>query len=214
MEPVADQTHSELAQAEALREETTSMCKRAGWSPLCIGTEQFKIGISEIYEELRCLQKVGCVDIAEELIECCKRHQQWSPLFEDVEARIALFRGDTRKAEFIWTKLNKNQSEIIRRIADKALRSLEVKRESGEQLLLDVNHALDRNQQSRVDVILNEAVIAAKDLESKKLCDALELCAMSREKPADWPWNRDLFIDQLVLNLFEQQLSTWEDHVV
>ena len=160
------------------------------------------------------MQKVFCVDVAEELIECCKRHQQWSPLFEDVEARIALFRGDTKKAEFIWTKLNKNQSEIIRRVADKALRSLEVKRESGEQLLLDVHQALDRNQQSRVDVILNEAVIAAKDLESKKLFDALELCAMSREKPADWPWNRDLFIDQLVLNLFEQQLSTWEDHVV
>ncbi len=213
MKPLADQTPSRSASVEALREEAIALCQRAGWSPQCIGTERFKIGVYEIYEELRCLQKIRCVDVAEDLIECCRRHQHWSPLFEDVEARIALFRGETERAESIWTDLLNHRSEILRLIADNALRSLEGKRESGEQLVTDVLQALDRNEHSRAHLMLYEALIKAKDLEDTFLLSALEASAMSRVVPSDWPWNQGLFIEQLVLDLFDQQLSAWEDHV-
>lgn len=210
---MADQTKSRLAQAKALREEAIALCKRAGWSPQCIGTERFKIGVSEIYEELRCLQKVCCVDISEELIECCRTHRQWSPLFDDVEARIAMFRGETNKAELIWSDLLNHQSEIMHRIADQSLRSLYTKRDSGEQLVDDVLQALDHDQQNLVDRMLCEAMIVSNDLSDTFLVSALDIVSRSRSKPEHWPWNRELLIDQLMLTLFEQQLLAWGNDV-
>jgi hypothetical protein len=210
---VADQTPSQSAQAEVLREEAIALCKRSGWSPQCIGTEQFKIGVSEIYEELRCLQKVCCVDISEELIECCRKHRQWSPLFDDVEARIAMFRGETNKAELIWSDLLNHQSEMMHRIADQSLRSLYTKRDSGEQLVDDVLQALDHDQQKLVDQMLCEAVMVSNDLSNAFLVSALEIVSRSRSKPEHWPWNRELLIDQLMLTLFEQQLLELNNHV-
>ena len=210
---MADQTPTRSAQAEVLREEAIALCKRAGWSPQCIGTERFKIGVSEVYEEMRCLQKVYCVDISEELIECCRKHQQWSPLFEDVEARIALFRGETNKAELIWSDLLNHKSKIMHRIADQSLRSLHAKIDSGEQLSNDVVQALDHNQQNLADQMLCEAIIASSDLSNAFLVNALDIVSRSRSKPEHWPWNRELLIDQLMLTLFEQQLLAWDNHV-
>ena len=210
---MAEQNQVRLAHAEALRNDALAICRAAGWSPRCIGAELFEIGVSEIYEELRCLQRVYCVDIAEELIECCKNHQQWSPLFEDVEARIALFRGETERAESIWTEMLNHSSEILRGIADKALRSLDVKRKSGEQLITDVLQALDRNQTRRADDLLYQALLKAKNLEDQKLGVALEVRALSRPTPGHWPWNRDLLVDHCVLELLDQQVSVWEKHV-
>ena len=210
---MADQTPTRSAQAEVLREEAIALCKRAGWSPQCIGTERFKIGVSEIYEELRCLQKVCCVDISEELIECCRKHRQWSPLFDDVLARIALLRGETNKAELIWSDLLNHQSEMMHRIADQSLRALSTKRDSGEQLVDDVLQALDRDQQHLVDQMLYEAVMASSDFNDPFFVSALDIVSRSRSKPEHWPWNRELLIDQLMLTLFEQQLLAWDNHV-
>ena len=198
---------------QALRQDAIAICRRAGWSPRRLGQEGGEPGVSEIYEELRCLQKVLAVDVAQELIDCCRRHQQWSPLFEDVEARIALFRGEVAQAEQIWTRLLNHPSPIVQRIAQKALVSLGMKRDSGEQLVTDVLQALDRNHLKRVESILLDALMAAKDLGDPKLTDALESFAMARSSPEHWPWNQALLIDQVVLDLFDQQLSTFEAYV-
>jgi len=199
--------------ALALRAEVLALCRTAGWSPRCIGTDQFEIGVPEIYEELRCLQKLGCIDVSEEIIDCCKKRRQWSPLFEDVEARIALFRGEEERAESIWTDLLNHRSEVMRGIAHDALLSLVEKRKSGAQLITDVLKFLDRNQTRCADKMLYEAIIKAKDLDDENLGVALEVRAMSRPSPGHWPWNRDLLVDHCVLKLLDQQVSAWEDHV-
>ena len=199
--------------ALALRNEALALCRTAGWSPRCIGTDQFEIGVPEIYEELRCLQQFGCVDVSEEIIKCCKKHQQWSPLFEDVEARIALFRGETERAESIWTELLNHRSEVMHAIAHNALLSLDVKRKSGAQLIIDVVQFLDRNHVECADAMLYQALNKAKNLDDEKLGVALEARAMSQSSPDHWPWNRDLLVDHCVLELLDQQVSAWEKHV-
>ena len=35
---------------------------------------------------------------------------------------------------------------------------------------------------------------------------------MARPSPDHWPWNQTLLIDQVVLDLFDQQLSTFEGY--
>ena len=210
---MTDSATTEKERALALRDEALALCRNAGWSPRCVGTDQFEIGVPEIYEELRCLQQFCCVDVSEEIIKCCKKHQQWSPLFEDVEARIALFRGETERAESIWTELLNHHSEVIRSIANNALRSLDVKRKSGAQLIIDVVQSLDRNQVDRADAMLYEALVKAENLDDEKLGVALEERAMSRPSPDHWPWNRDLLVDHCVLELLDQQVSAWEKHV-
>ena len=200
-------------QGQALRLEAMAICRQAGWPPRCLGQSGFTPGVSEIYEELRCLQQVLAVDVAQELIDCCRKHQQWTPLFEDVEARIALFNGDVDQAEAVWQRLVDYPSKVVQRIADKALRSLKTKRETGDQLMMDVIQALDRNQIASAHAMLLDALMEARNLEDEKLRDALEPVAMSRSKPDHFPWNRDLLIDQVVLDLFDHQLASWERHV-
>jgi hypothetical protein len=124
-----------------------------------------------------------------------------------------LFRGETNKAELIWSDLLNHQSKIVHDIADQALRSLKSRRDSGEQLVNDVIQALDHDQQNLVDQMLYEAVMASSDLNNAFLVSALDVAARNRSRPEHWPWNRELLIDQLMFNLFEQQLLAWENHV-
>ena len=210
---MAGDPHQTCPSLQALRDDAIAICRQAGWSPRCLGQQGAKPGVTEIYEELRCLQRVLAVDVAQALIDCCRMHQQWTPLFEDVEARIALFQGEVNRAETVWNRLVDHPSPTIRSIAEKALVSLVSKRNSGEQLVTDVVQALDRNQLNRVQSMLLEALMDANDLENQYLMDALNVAAVSRKRPSHWPWNQALLIDQLVLELFDQQLSSWEDYV-
>ena len=210
---LAEEQHHDLKPLLALRQEAMALCRQAGWSPRHLGQQDAKPGVSEIYEELRWLQKARAVDLSQELIECSRKHQQWSPLFQDVEARIALFQGEVERAEEIWNRLVRHPRPVVQRIAKKAIFLLEQKKASGEQLVTDVLQALDRNQLDRAHSMLTDAVMDAKDLENAFLLDALASVALSRPHPAHWPWNRALLIDQLVIEMFDQQLACWEDHV-
>ena len=198
-------------QAWLLREEAVEICARSGWNPRCIGQGQYKIGFSEIYEELRCLQKVLAVHISQELIDCCRRHQIWSPYFDDVEARICLFQDEREWAQERWEALSNHANEQVRSVANEALARLDQQTKSGEQLVEEVTHALDRGQQKRMQTMLIQALIGAEDLDDSKLLSLLDMVAMQCPMPSEFPINRDLYINQLMFELFDQQLQCWEN---
>ena len=197
-------------QALLLREEALEICARSGWNPRCIGQGQYKIGFSEIYEELRCLQRVLAVHISQDLIDCCRRHQICSPYFDDVEARIWLFQDERKRAQERWSALSNHANEQVRSVANEALTRLDQKIKSGEQLVIEVSHALDRGEQKRMQVMLNQALIKAEDLDDSKLLSLLDMVAMQCPMPSEFPINRDLYINQLMFELFDQQLQGWE----
>ena len=203
-----DSTRDE--QALLLREEALEICARSGWHPRRIGQGQYKIGFSEIYEELRCLQKVLAVHISQDLIDCCRRHQIFSPYFDDVEARIWLFQNDRKRAQERWYSLLDHANEQVRSVANEALTRLDQKIKSGEQVVIEVSHALDRGEQQRMQAMLNQALIEAEDLDDSKLLSLLDMVAMQRPMPSEFPINRDLYINQLMFELFDQQLQGWE----
>ena len=196
--------------ALALRAEALLICDRFAWTPQCIGTGDSEAGPREIYAELRCLQKVGAVDISQALIDCCLRHQQWLALFEDVQARIWMFLGEWERAEQRWRALLHHSNPVMREIAEMALKRLEKKIENGEDLAISVAHALDRNQTARVTALLIEALLESKDLDESWLQRALEQTALKMPVPNKFPWNRTLFTHHLMLELYAQQLDQWE----
>ena len=197
----------------ALRAEALQICERFAWTPQCIGTDEYEVGPREIYEELRCLQKVGAVHVSQALIECCLRHRQWLPLFEDVEARIWLFLGERERAEQRWRDLLHHSSPVMREIAEKALKRLEKKIETGEMLASEVSFALDCNQIERVKMLLIEAILEIKDLDELWLQRVLEQTALKMPVPKEFPWNRTLYVNHLMLELYAQQLEEWEQNV-
>ena len=196
---------------EALRAEALLICDGFAWPAQCIGTDAYEIGAREIYAELRCLQKVRAVDVSEALIDCCRRHQQWLPLFEDVEARIWLFRGERERAEQRWRGLLLHPDVVMRQIAEEALNNLQRDVESGQSLATEVAQALDRNQIARVEALLTAAIVEVKDLEKPCIKNVLESTALKRSIPKHFPWDRGIYTHQLLLDLFEQQLDQWED---
>lgn len=196
---------------EALRAEALAICERFAWPPQCIGRDEFELGAREIYAELRCLQKVRAVDVSEALIDCCRRHQQWLALFEDVEARIWLFRGERERAEQRWQALLHHPNVVMRQIAEKALNNLQREVESGQRLATEVAQALDRGQFERVDDLLTAAIVEVKDLEKPWIKNVLESTALKRSMPKHFPWDRGLYTHELMLSLFERQLDQWED---
>ena len=196
--------------ALALRAEALLICDRFAWTPQCIGTGDGEVGPREIYAELRCLQKVGAVDVAQALIDCCLRHQQWLALFEDVQARIWMFLGEWERAEQHWRALLRHSNPVMREIAEMALKRLEKKIETGEILAIDVAHALDCNQIDRAKTLLIKAMIQVKDLDELWLQRVLEQTALKMPVPNKFPWNRTLFTNHLMLELYAQQLEQWE----
>ena len=199
--------------ALALRAEALLICDRFAWTPQCIGMGECEVGPREIYAELRCLQKVGAVDVSKALIDCCLRHQQWLALFEDVQARIWMFLGEWERAEQRWRALLHHSNPVMREIAEMALKRLEKKIETGEILAIDVAHALDRNQIDRAKTLLSKAMIQIKDLDEPWLQRVLEQTALKMPVPKEFPWDRTLFINHLILELYAQQLKQWEQNV-
>ena len=196
--------------ALALRAEALLICDRFAWTPHCIGTGECEVGPREIYAELRCLQKVGAVDVSQALIDCCLRHQQWLALFEDVQARIWMFLGEWERAEQHWQALLHHSNPVMREIAEMALKRLEKKIETGEILALDVARALDCNQIDRAKSLLIKAMTQLKDLDEPWLQRLLEQTALKMPVPNKFPWNRTLFTNHLMLELYAQQLEQWE----
>ena len=199
--------------ALALRAEALLICDRFAWTPQCIGTGECEVGPREIYAELRCLQKVGAVDVSQALIDCCKRYQLWLPLFEDVQARIWMFLGERERAEQRWRELLHHSNSVMREIAEMALKRLEKKIENGEDLAISVAHALDRNQTARVTALLIEALLESKDLDESGLQRTLEQTALKMPVPNEFPWDRTLFTNHLMLGLYAQQLEQWEQSI-
>ena len=199
--------------ALALRAEALLICDRFAWMPQCIGTGDGEVGPREIYAELRCLQKVGAVDVSQALIDCCKRYQLWLPLFEDVQARIWMFLGERERAELRWRALLHHSNSVMREIAEMALKRLEKKIENGEDLAISVAHALDRNQTARVTALLIEALLESKDLDESGLQRTLEQTALKMPVPNEFPWVRTLFTNHLMLGLYAQQLEQWEQNI-
>ena len=197
----------------ALRAEALLICDRFAWTPQCIGTDDKEVGPREIYAELRYLQKVGAVDVSQALIDCCSRHQQWLALFEDVQARIWMFLGEWERAQQRWRALLHHSNPVMREIAETALKRIEKKIETGEILATDVAHALDRNQTARVGALLIEALLESKDLDEPWLQRVLEQTALKMPPPKGFPWDRTLFINHLMLELYAQQLEQWEQNL-
>ena len=199
--------------ALALRSEALMICDRFAWTPQCIGTGECDVGPREIYSELRCLQKVGAVYVSQALIDCCLRHQQWLALFEDVQARIWMFLGERERAEQRWRALLHHSNPVMREIAEMALKRLEKKIENGEILEMDMARALDRNQIKRVKALLIEALLESKDLDESWLQRVLERTALKMPVPDEFPWDRTLFTNHLMLGLYAQQLEQWEQNI-
>ena len=199
--------------ALALRAEALLICDRFAWTPQCIGMGDSEVGPREIYAELRCLQKVGAVDVSQALIDCCKRYQLWLPLFEDVQARIWMFLGEREQAEQRWRELLHHSNSVMREIAEMALKRLEKKIETGEILEMDVALALDRNQTDRVTALLIEALLESKHLDEPRLQRVLEQTALKMPVPNEFPWDRTLFTNHLMLGLYAQQLEQWEQSI-
>jgi len=205
---MADVESTAQERALALRTEALEICDRFAWLPQCIGSGTFEAGVREIYAELRLLQKVRAVYVSQELIDCCRRHRQWSPLFEDVQARIWMFLGEYERAEARWKELVHHEARVMRVMATKTLDSLQRKVDSGEQLATEVDQALDRSATERLVTMLLDALLEDNDLPNIK--QVLEVAALQWPMPAEMPWDRDLFTTQLLLDLFEQQLQDWE----
>ena len=194
----------------ALRQEALDICDRFGWTPRCIGLGEFKIGVPEIYEELRFLQEVLAVYVSQALIDCCQRHQLWTPLFEDVEARIWLFLGERHRAEARWQKLLNHSQENIRGIAQNALAEINRQTDANERLATEVSQALDRGMRAEAKVLLIQSILRANNLDEPLLKNVLETTAMNWKFPGNYPANCDLQKHQLLLALFDCQLDEWE----
>ena len=194
--------------ALALQSDALIICKQLGWTPRCIGKLTHGIGVPEIYEELRCLQKVLAVHVSQALIDCCRRHDLWTPLFEDVEARIWLFLGDRKRAEDRWISLLQHSSPTLRDIARQTLSVLQRKVKSGEMLATEVEQAIDRGQWQHLEELLLQALLEVQPLPN--LDRILEATAMRWSVPAHFPWDRGLYKDQFILDLWEHQLMAWE----
>ena len=58
--------------------------------------------------------------------------------------------------------------------------------------------------------LLSEAMLTIEDLDEPWLQALLESTALKMPMPESFPWDRKLFTNQLMLDLFDLQLAQWE----
>ena len=101
----------------------------------------------------------------------------------------------------------------LQMVARDALSGLDKNIQSGDRLVVEVSNALDRGQRQRMQTMLTQALIQAEDLDDSKLQSLLDMVAMQYPMPSEFPINRELYINQLIFELFDRQLQGWESPI-
>ena len=159
--------------ALALRAEAIEICGCFTWQPQCIGSGTFDAGVRGLCRSATAA--VRAVYVSQALIDCCKRHRLWFPLFEDVQARIWVFLRQRERAEQLWRSCCITQ-RVGSEVAKSRSRPWKI-RFSLVKCLQQRWCKHDRTE-DRPHALLTEAILEIEDLDEPFLQAVLETTAL------------------------------------
>ena len=184
-------------------------CRLSGWRPRHIGVPGSHYGLLEVLEEVIACRDAGANQLSKELIDLTEAQGWHNPWLEDNRAWLLVAEMKHAEARQIWERLVESQDPALRPHARRSLELLDD--------IPELNRRVDEMSRLRSREQINvwahlcwQCLKADVDPWDGPLSHELREAALSRSSEGDAPWDQQLLIHDLLVDVFDQALSRWE----
>ena len=200
------------ASSTALREALMEHCRLAGWAPLHLGQPGREPGLEEALLEIIATRDAEATLLSLELIKRCEQLGWHSSWLLDNRARCLVHQGRDDDAIAIWRQLHAEDDAAVAAIAADTLQAL-AQRPAAAVLANRIRQLREENRPELWQPLLLEALLKASGEQAEPLEELLAAASRDLSPPAGCPWDADLLRQELLLQLYEQQLNHWEEQL-
>ena len=200
------------ASSTALREALLEHCRLAGWAPLHLGQPGHEPGLEEALLEIIATRDAEATLLSLELIKRCEQLGWHSSWLLDNRARCLVHQGRDDDAIAIWRQLHAEEDVAVAAIAADTLQAL-AQRPAAAVLANRIRQLREENRPELWQPLLLEALLKASGEQAEPLEELLAAASRDLPPPAGCPWDADLLRQELLLQLYEQQLNHWEEQL-
>ena len=193
----------------ALRQALIRCCELAGWPPQHLGASDQAAGLEEALLEIIACRDAEATLLSLELIACCEALGWRSPWLDDNRARLLIHRGEEDEALRIWQELRHHADPAVAAVAADTLQALSQR--PAQAVRADrIRQLRERDQPEQWRPLLLEGILNSNGANDDPVQTLLEEIALDLQPPADSPWDPELLVQELKLQLFDEQLQRWE----
>lgn len=200
------------ASSIALREALLELCKLAGWLPQHLAQPDQAPGLEEALLEIIATRDAEATRLSLELIVRCEQLGWRSPWLEDNRARCLVHQGLDQDAIAIWQQLLGAEDPAAAAIAADTLAALRRRPATAVQ----ANRIRKLREENRPELwkpLLLQALLAHGSDPDGALEEVLAAAAGDQPTPPGTPWDPALLRQELLLELYEQQLNRLEEQL-
>lgn len=184
-------------------------CRCAGWPPRHLGQPGHEPGLEEALLEIIATRDAEATQLSLELIERCEQLRWISPWLADNRARCLVHQGRDQEALAIWEQLSVDSDPGVAAVARDTMAALQ-RRPAEAALANRLWQLREENQPEVWQSLLMAALLQGHDLSVSPLADVVEALASDGSPPQQAPRDQQLLRHELVLQLYERQLLSWE----
>ena len=200
------------ASSIALREALLAHCRLAGWAPLHLGQPGHEPGLEEALLEIIATRDAESTLLSLELIERCELLGWRSPWLLDNRARCLVHQGRDDDAIAIWRQLCAEEDPGVAAIAADTLHAL-AQRPAAAVQANRIRQLREENRPELWQPSLLEALLEASGEDAEPLQELLAAASLDFAPPPGSPRDPGLLRQELLLHLYEQQLTRWEEQL-
>ena len=201
------------ADSAALRATLLEHCRLAGWTPQHLGLPDQNPGLDEALLEIIATRDAEATRLSLELIECCEQLGWCSPWLHDNRARCLVHQGRDQEAIAIWQQLLAAEDPAAAAIAADTLAALR-RRPAAAVQANRIRQLREENRPEQWKPLLLEALLSHGSDPAGALEEVIVAAAGDQPLPPGAPWDPELQRQELLLELYEQQLQRWQEELL
>ena len=192
-----------------LRRALIRCCELAGWPPQHLGAATQSPGLEEALLEIIACRDAEATLLSLELITCCESLGWRSPWLDDNRARLMIHGGEEAEALRIWQELSQHPEPAVAAIAADTLQALHQR--PAQAVRADrIRQLRERDQPDQWRALLLEGLLNSDDADDAQFQALFREIALDLQPPEESPWDPELLLQELRLQLFADQLERWE----
>jgi hypothetical protein len=200
------------ASSIALREALLEHCRLAGWTPQHLGHPDQTPGLEEVLLEIIASREAEATRLSLELIERCEQLGWSSPWLQDNRARCLVHQGRDQEAIAIWQQLLGAEDPAAAAIAEDTLAALH-RRPAAAVKANRIRQLREENRPEQWKPLLLQALLTHGSDPAGALEDVIAAAAVDQPLPYGTPWDPAFLRQELLLELYEQQLNRLEEQL-
>lgn len=165
--------------------------------------------LEEALLEIIATRDAEATQLSLELIDICEGLGWQSPWLVDNRARCLVHQGRDPEALVIWQTLSRHEDPEVAVTAQSTISHLQARPVAAVRANR-IRQLRERNQPERWRPLLLETLLNSHGTLAPELATLLDELAAEQAPPPSGPWDQELLKQELLLQLYEDQLPCWE----